>query len=209
MLRFELWLPWRQGFADWIYSFGKVPSRFAQCVFCRRAEVTFSMNRPVCLVTRVDHCDRDFQVDSKLQDNGISALGFPYRTVTLTRMVRVVCEYRIVSFYQLELYRRRNAWIAFSNVILSFLLCRLVPGESEHSKLKLKKKRKTKLRGFGPRANYTGRATAACWRNECLLLRIEGVAWSAQRFPTVVNLGFLDRSRYFFLPVAPQLSSRG
>jgi hypothetical protein len=29
------------------------------------------------------------------------------------------------------------------------------------------------------------------------LLRIEGVAWSAQRIPTVVNLGFLDRSRYF------------
>jgi hypothetical protein len=28
-------------------------------------------------------------------------------------------------------------------------------------------------------------------------LRIEGVTWSAQRIPTVVNLGFLDRSRYF------------
>jgi hypothetical protein len=26
-------------------------------------------------------------------------------------------------------------------------------------------------------------------------LRIEGVAWSAQRIPTAVNLGFLDRSR--------------
>jgi hypothetical protein len=40
-------------------------------------------------------------------------------------------------------------------------------------------------------------------------LRIEGVAWSAQRIPTVINLGLLDRSRYFFLQVAPQLSSRG
>jgi hypothetical protein len=40
-------------------------------------------------------------------------------------------------------------------------------------------------------------------------LRIEGVAWSAQRIPTVINLGFLDRSRYFFFQVAPQLSSRG
>jgi hypothetical protein len=38
-------------------------------------------------------------------------------------------------------------------------------------------------------------------------LQIEGVAWSAQRIPTVVNLGFLDWSRYFFLQVAPQLSS--
>jgi hypothetical protein len=32
--------------------------------------------------------------------------------------------------------------------------------------------------------------------------------WSAQRIPTAVNLGFLDRSRYF-LETAPQLSSRG
>jgi hypothetical protein len=35
------------------------------------------------------------------------------------------------------------------------------------------------------------------------LLRIEGVAWSAQRIPTAVNLGFLDRSRYFYIQVAP------
>jgi hypothetical protein len=39
--------------------------------------------------------------------------------------------------------------------------------------------------------------------------RIESVAWSAQRIPTVVNLGFLDRSRYLFLQVVLQLSSRG
>jgi hypothetical protein len=26
-------------------------------------------------------------------------------------------------------------------------------------------KTKTKLRGFGPRANYTDRATAACWQS--------------------------------------------
>jgi hypothetical protein len=40
-------------------------------------------------------------------------------------------------------------------------------------------------------------------------LPIEGVAWSVQRIPTAVNLGFLDRSRYFSIQVAPQLSSRG
>jgi hypothetical protein len=40
-------------------------------------------------------------------------------------------------------------------------------------------------------------------------LRVEDVAWSEQRIPTAVNLSFLDRSRYFFIPVAPQLSSRG
>jgi hypothetical protein len=39
-------------------------------------------------------------------------------------------------------------------------------------------------------------------------LRIEGVAWSAQRIPAAVNLSFQDRSRYFFIQVAPQLSSR-
>jgi hypothetical protein len=32
--------------------------------------------------------------------------------------------------------------------------------------------------------------------------------WSAQRIPTSVKLGFLDRSPYF-LEIAPQLSSRG
>jgi hypothetical protein len=40
-------------------------------------------------------------------------------------------------------------------------------------------------------------------------LRIEGVGWSAQRIPTVVNLDFLDWSPYFFFQVGPQLSSRG
>jgi hypothetical protein len=33
--------------------------------------------------------------------------------------------------------------------------------------------------------------------------------WSGSRIPTAVNIGFLDRSRYFFIQVAPQLSSRG
>jgi hypothetical protein len=41
------------------------------------------------------------------------------------------------------------------------------------------------------------------------VVRIEGVAWSAQRIPPVVSLGLLDRSRYYFFQVAPQLSSRG
>jgi hypothetical protein len=38
---------------------------------------------------------------------------------------------------------------------------------------------------------------------------IEDVTWSAQRIPMAVNFGFLDRSRYFSIQVAPQLSSRG
>jgi hypothetical protein len=40
-------------------------------------------------------------------------------------------------------------------------------------------------------------------------LWMEGVAWSAQLIPMVVNVEFLDQSRYFFFQGAPQLSSRG
>jgi hypothetical protein len=59
---------------------------------------------------------------------------------------------------------------------------------------------RVKLRGLSPQANYTDRATAACWRSWCQLLRIEGVAWSEQQIPTAVNLGFLDPEPLLFLP---------
>jgi hypothetical protein len=52
---------------------------------------------------------------------------------------------------------------------------------------------------FSPQANYTDRAAAAFRRSYCQLLRIEGVAWLAQRLPAAVNLSFQDRSRYFFI----------
>jgi hypothetical protein len=42
--------------------------------------------------------------------------------------------------------------------------------------------------GLSPRANYTDRATAACRRSECQLLRIEGATWSALRIPTAVSI---------------------
>jgi hypothetical protein len=94
-----------------------------------------------------------------------------------------------------------------------------VTGELDSTQYRLPKRKddafselrylKTKLRGFGPWTNYTDRATAACWRSWCQLLRIVGAVWSAQRIHTVVNLGFLDRGRYFSFQVAPQLSSRG
>jgi hypothetical protein len=61
-----------------------------------------------------------------------------------------------------------------------------------------------KLRGLSPQANYADRATAACRRSHSQLLRIEGVAWSEQRNPTAVNLGFINWGRYFF-EIAPQL----
>jgi hypothetical protein len=34
--------------------------------------------------------------------------------------------------------------------------------------------KKTKLHGLSPRANYTDRATVACRRSDCQLVRIEG-----------------------------------
>jgi hypothetical protein len=50
---------------------------------------------------------------------------------------------------------------------------------SRHSAFKGSTKLKTKLHGLSPRANYTDRATAACRRSDCQLLRIEGATWSA------------------------------
>jgi hypothetical protein len=52
--------------------------------------------------------------------------------------------------------------------------------------------------GFSPQANYTDRAAAACRRTQCQLMRIEGVAWSAHRIPTAVNLHFLDPEPLLF-----------
>jgi hypothetical protein len=49
------------------------------------------------------------------------------------------------------------------------------------------------LRGLSPQANYTDRATAACRRSYCQLLRIEGATWSAWH-PYGHVLGFLGRT---------------
>jgi hypothetical protein len=51
-------------------------------------------------------------------------------------------------------------------------------------------KEKLKLSGLSPRANYTDRATATCRLSQCQLLRIDGVAWSAQRIPTALFSAF-------------------
>jgi hypothetical protein len=53
---------------------------------------------------------------------------------------------------------------------------------------------KNKFLSFSPQENYTDRATVACRRSKSQLLRIDRVAWSGQRIPTAVNLGFLDRN---------------
>jgi hypothetical protein len=49
----------------------------------------------------------------------------------------------------------------------------------------------------------------ACRRSYCPLLRIEGVAWSAQRILKAVNFGFIDPEPLLSIQVAPQLYLRG
>jgi hypothetical protein len=70
--------------------------------------------------------------------------------------------------------------------------------------------KQNKLRGLSPLTNCTDRATRLSAklvptfvdREGCRVVRVT-TAW-LQR-----NLGFLDRSRYYFFQVAPQLYSRG
>jgi hypothetical protein len=64
-----------------------------------------------------------------------------------------------------------------------------------------------KLHGLSPRANYTDRATAACRRNDCQLFADRGCHVVSVTDPYGRILGFLDRNRYFFYQVAPQLYS--
>jgi hypothetical protein len=59
------------------------------------------------------------------------------------------------------------------------------------------------------RANYTDRAAAACRRSQCQVLRIEVCSVVSATDPHSRILGLLDRIRYFFFQVAPQLYSRG
>jgi hypothetical protein len=58
---------------------------------------------------------------------------------------------------------------------------------------------------MSPRANYTDRATAACRRSKLQLFADRGCRVVSVTDPYGRNLGFLDRSRCFFLQVAPQL----
>jgi hypothetical protein len=51
---------------------------------------------------------------------------------------------------------------------------------------KLDQKQTNKLHGLSLRANYTDRATAACCRSDCQLLRKEGPTLSTWRIPTAV-----------------------
>jgi hypothetical protein len=63
---------------------------------------------------------------------------------------------------------------------------------------------------LSPQANYIDWAAATCWRNSVPTFVDRGVSHGQRGgSPTVVNLSFLDRSRYFFFQVASHLSSKG
>jgi hypothetical protein len=63
---------------------------------------------------------------------------------------------------------------------------------------------------FSPQENYTDGATVTCRRNLVPTFEERGVSLCQRGGSlTVVNLSFLDRSRYLFFQVAPHLSSQG
>jgi hypothetical protein len=59
---------------------------------------------------------------------------------------------------------------------------------------------KKKFLGLNPRANYIDRATAACRRSDCQILRIKGATWSAWRISR-----FSRQEPLLFYLVPPQL----
>jgi hypothetical protein len=69
-------------------------------------------------------------------------------------------------------------------------------------------KQKTKNSMIWVRERTTDRATAACRRSDCQLVRIEGATWSAWRLPPAVFPVSRQESLLFY-QVAPQLYSRG
>jgi hypothetical protein len=55
----------------------------------------------------------------------------------------------------------------------------LKPARNNDINVEYKQNKTNKLHGLSPRANYTDRATAACRRSYCQILRIKGATWSA------------------------------
>jgi hypothetical protein len=102
--------------------------------------------------------------------------------------------------------------LLFLFYLLSFLLCLIFPltlslitdicrntGSNWYSiSFSPSQTNKTNSVAISPRANYTNWSTATCWRNLLSTFVDRGVS-RGQRggSPTVVNLSFLDRSRYF------------
>jgi hypothetical protein len=110
----------------------------------------------------------------------ISVLFFAYTSVTVLLSRRfVILDTASVSFTSIiltTLYGRQEECC----VVLALFL------HNDNDLIKSVKMYKTKRRGLSARANYTDGASAACRPKLVPALRIEGVAWSAQRIPTAV-----------------------
>jgi hypothetical protein len=70
--------------------------------------------------------------------------------------------------------------------------------EKRKNKFENHEKNKTNTVAFSPQANYTDWATATYWQNLVPTFVDRGASRGPRgRSPAVVNLSFLDRSRYF------------
>jgi hypothetical protein len=123
---------------------------------------------------------------------GVESCRFPYKYSGKTQYTsRRACESwycfsYLISLNQVNLIRRNKC------------MCWGIHERDVKEVLILDTKQKTNSVAFSPQANYTDWATATCRRNLVLTFMDRGVS-RGQRggAPTAVNLGFLDRSRYF------------
>jgi hypothetical protein len=115
-----------------------------------------------------------------------------------------------------ELFKFYNQWCTFAvlfwrrNRSAPMAYTAKVKNLHKTQKGKVFPLKKTKLHGLSPRANYTDRPSdrrlsakslPTCADRGCHVISVTD--------PSDRILGFLDRSRYFFYQVAPQLYSRG
>jgi hypothetical protein len=71
-------------------------------------------------------------------------------------------------------------------------------GDVEHIFDKFPTNKQTNTVAFSPQTNYTDWATTICWWNLVPTFADRGVSrGQCGGSPTVINLNFLDRSRYF------------
>jgi hypothetical protein len=93
---------------------------------------------------------------------------------------------------------RRFNWTVSLDASISHEVQYLKQKWELHSKCNFSKLRKTNSAALSPRANYTDWATATCRRNLVPTFADRGVSRGrGGGSPSVVNLSFLDRSRYF------------
>jgi hypothetical protein len=94
----------------------------------------------------------------------------------------------ILIFFSFQLHNDVAIYFSLASTILfAYVLCVLrfwyftkrLMYHASGGRCNVINKQTNKLHGLSPRANYTDRATAACRRSDCQLLRIKGATWSA------------------------------